>query len=68
MASEFDEGDLRTIELFLKNMCVGILELVYRYLVNNPEPVQYYIYAMAFSFDLKCESVTCINIYTIVWK
>ena len=28
------------------------------YLINNPEPVQYHIYAMAFPFDLRCVSVT----------
>ena len=28
------------------------------YLVNIPEPVQYHIYAMAFPFDLRCQSVT----------
>ena len=28
------------------------------YLINIPEPVQYHIYAMAFPFDLRCESVT----------
>ena len=27
-------------------------------LVNIPEPVQYHIYAMVFSFDLRYESVT----------
>ena len=28
------------------------------YLVNISEPVQYHIYAMAFPFDLRCQSVT----------
>jgi len=28
------------------------------YLVNNPEPVQYVIYALAVPFDLRCESGT----------
>ena len=28
------------------------------YLVKIPEPVQYHIYAMAFPFDVRCESVT----------
>ena len=28
------------------------------YLINIPEPVQYHIYAMAFRFDLRCESIT----------
>ena len=28
------------------------------YLINIPEPVQYDIYALAFPFDLRCESVT----------
>ena len=28
------------------------------YLVNIPEPVQYKIYALALSFDLRCESGT----------
>ena len=32
------------------------------YLVNIPEPVQHHIYAMAFPFDLRCESVTLIDI------
>ena len=31
------------------------------YLVNIPEPVQYQIYAMAFLFDLRCESVTYVD-------
>ena len=34
-------------------------------LINIPETVQYHIYAMAFHFDLSCESVTYItNIIT----
>ena len=32
------------------------------YLVNNPEPVQYHIYAIAFPFNLRCESVTSVDI------
>ena len=35
------------------------------YLINIPEPVQHHIYAMAFPFDLRCESVTCCFIYTM---
>ena len=31
---------------------------MYVYLVNIPGPVQYHIYAMAFPFDLRRESVT----------
>ena len=30
----------------------------------SPEPVQYHIYAMAFPYDLRCESVTCISYNT----
>ena len=29
------------------------------YLINIPEPVQYHIYAMAFPFGMRCDSVTC---------
>ena len=28
------------------------------YVIDIPKPVQYDIYAMAFSFDLRCESVS----------
>ena len=34
------------------------------YLINIPEPMQYHIYAMAFPFDLRCESVTCYSYIT----
>ena len=34
------------------------------YLINIPEPLQYHIYAMAFLFDIRCESVTCISYNT----
>ena len=37
------------------------------YLVNIPEPVQYHIYAMAFPFDLRCESVTLAAIYMYIY-
>ena len=33
------------------------------YLINIPEPVQYHIYAMAFPFNLRCESVTYNNMW-----
>ena len=33
--------------------------------VNIPEPVQYHIYALAFPFDLRCESVTSVDIRII---
>ena len=41
--------------------CVHVL-----YLVNIPEPVLYAIYTLAFSFDLRCESVTHNYIYVCV--
>ena len=37
------------------------------YVVNIPEPVQYHIYAMAFPFDLRCESDTYIYIYIYIY-
>ena len=46
----------------------------YVYLVNIPEPVQYHIYAIAFPFDLRCESVTYLfidespSIIPYAWK
>ena len=33
-------------------------------LVNNPKPVQYEIYALAFPFDLRCQSFICISYNT----
>ena len=38
----------------------------YIYLVNIPEPTQYYIYTMAFLFDLRCESVTYVTIQAFI--
>ena len=47
--------------IYLINSLVNViyaLVSMYIYLVNIPEPVQYHIYALAFPFDLRRESVT----------
>ena len=38
------------------------------YLVNIPKPVKYHIYAVAFPFDLRCESVTYIYTVEVIVK
>ena len=37
------------------------------YLVNIPETMLYEIYTLAFPFDLRCESVTCIRVYIYIY-
>ena len=44
----------------------------YNNLINIPEPVQHLIYALAFPFDLRCESVTyvyntCIQLHAYIF-
>ena len=42
-------------------MYISLTDII-AYIINIPEPVQYHIYAMAFPFDLRCESVTLLYI------
>ena len=41
-----------------RNGVMRYAQLSVVYLINNPEPVQYVIYALAVPFDLRCESGT----------